>query len=299
MPHHQENMTPRLTKPTPRLTKPKNLRASAADPPPPSEVPPFTMSPRKIALIAVDWLDSYEEETTERDDWEQPGFHPLFSGIAQLCDQAGCDTILYALFSHSEYKHGALKRQDLFGRQPKNLQWIILEVSRDKSKHDNITLVWERTQSKPHTLVQRLARGHDEKGKHALMKDLSGRTFGSTMLLLCGEVGIINTQRGSNEIADKHGFLETLHEKGIQVILNPGHTFIRRHEVPKKREALSEDNRWLLSVWNRGWHERGPQGKVPWQVFYGGHEAHVTELPHELGADIRIGIVELSPAGQI
>lgn len=129
------------------------------------------------------------------------------------------------------------------------------------------------------------------------MADLQGRTFGSTMLLLCGETGIIKTRRDSDKIADAHCFRDKLAKKRIEVILNPGHTFVRRYEVPIKRAELSRGSRWLLSVWNRGWHDAGPQGKDPWQVFHDGHEVpeRVDEPPHDLGPDVRIGIVKLSP----
>ena len=279
-------------------TGPKKLRASAPDAPLPSEAPPFHMSPKKIAMVALDWCRGYEEDQYHRADYDQPGFFPLFQRIAETCDQQGCDTILYAMFSHSEHEHPALKKQELFGPQPEHLQWVILETSKDEARLDNLTQVWARSHEKPHTLIQRLARGQDAKGKRALMADLQGRIFGSTMLPLCGEIGIINTQRDSDEIVDVHHFLDVLDEEGIEVILNPGHTFVRRYEVPIKRAELSKGKRWLLSVWNRGWHEKGPQGQTPWQVFYDGHEVpeRVIEPPHDLGPDVRIGLVELSPA---
>jgi hypothetical protein len=276
-------------------TKLKKVRASGDDAPPPSDAPLFKMSPRKVAMVAVDWSEDNEAKT-DRAVYDQPGFYPLSSRIASACDGHGCDTILYALFSHSDYKHGPLKKQQIFGRQPEHLKWVVMETSMDRAKRDNVAQVWERDQKKPHTLVQRLARGSDGKGKRDLMNDLEGRMFGSTMLLLCGEIGIINTRRDSDEINDVHHFLDELDDRSIDVILNPGHTYMRRREMPIKRAELSKGKRWLLSVWHRGWHDSGPQGKAPWQVFYDGQEVtnRVVPIDHSLGPDVRIGTLELA-----
>jgi hypothetical protein len=115
-----------------KSTKPKKNHTSASDAPPLSEAPPFTMSPRKVALVAVDWKALYEGDETQRACWEDGGFYPLFPDIARVCDQAGCDTILYALWSHSERRHGALAKQKLFGRKPECLRWVILEMNQWK-----------------------------------------------------------------------------------------------------------------------------------------------------------------------
>lgn len=79
------------------------------------------MSPKKIAMVAVDWCRGYEDDKSRRHDYYQFGFSSLFQGIAETCDREGCDTILYASFSHSEHEHRALKKREIFGPQPKHL----------------------------------------------------------------------------------------------------------------------------------------------------------------------------------
>ena len=57
--------------------------------------------------------------------------------------------------------------------------------------------------------------------------------------MLCGESNIINTKRkGSPEYVDNFKFLEKLNHKGIKIILNPIHDFMRRYEMKKKRAKL-------------------------------------------------------------
>jgi hypothetical protein len=78
----------------------------------------------------------------------------------------------------------------------------------------------------------------------------------------------------------------------VEVILNPIHDFMKRHEMKKKRAALSLDGRWVLSVWNKG--KKG-ETYTPWTVFHNGSE--LTDSVLEVSVQIpsvRIGIVNVT-----
>lgn len=278
----------------PARTKPKRRKPTKHQV---SSAPPkFTLEPRKVALVAVDWRAGEDDDVYRRTDWDEAGFHPLFPDIAKVCDKAGCDTILYAPWTHSVVDHGELTRTEIFGRRTKNLQNIILEQCRS-TEHDLVE-VWSRGVTDPHRLVQRVSKSSNPKGRKVAMMDaLPRRAFGRTTILICGEINMIQTKRDSDAITDEYGFLKALSKTKPQVILNPVHYFMRRHEMRTKRAILSQGKRWLLSVWNRGYNERlRGESYFPWQAYYDGSDLteRVEELAHKLGPDVRIGTIVLT-----
>jgi hypothetical protein len=261
------------------------LCEAIGDSPPAAEAPRFAMAPRVIALVAMDWTAGDRRRGGAR-----------FAEIAVACDEAGCDTLLYALGRHSERQDGALTEQELFGEGPSHLRWVVVETERETTGA-NPTQVWQRGHSEPQVLFQRLAESSDCRGKSALIRDLQGRRFDSTLVLIDSEISIIETTRGKADVIDDYGFLGTL--GGIQTILNPGHSYMVRHEMRKKRVALSLGGRRVVSVWNRGCHDNVREAREPWQVLRNGQDAteQVTELAHSLGPNLRIGVLPMDGGG--
>lgn len=67
------------------------------------------------------------------------------------------------------------------------------------------------------------------------------------------------------------GVKKILDDTNIRIIFNPGHDQMTRHEMAKKRAYLSEDGRWVVSIWNRNTDKR-IVGKLGWQVRYGSYD---------------------------
>ena len=95
--------------------------------------------------------------------------------------------------------------------------------------------------------------------KQAFMDGLPARPLGST-LMACGETNIVSTRRDSDEIVDPFGFMGWLRKIRPRLILNPSHSYMRRHEMTAKR-ALYSEGCTLLTVWNRG--EKPPEPQMP------------------------------------
>lgn len=127
------------------------------------------------------------------------------------------------------------------------------------------------------------------------------RLFGNCTVLLCGETNIVKYSKATKTIDDKFGLLSVL-PKRIQVVLNPIHDRMTRFEMKLKRKFLSENNRWVVSVWNKGKVDKN--GKVKdgtnpaWTVFHNGKEKHIIPIKCDLPTrtNIEIGVLELQNA---
>lgn len=232
----------------------------------------FALAPRKVALVAAH-------------DSALAGYAPFLSEIAAAAEASECDTIVYALALPAM----ALARPArLFGRT-RAVKTVFLEVTRADS--ETAVEVWRKGAPAPHRFRQRLVTSQDSvECKRALMSGLPARTFGSTTFLVCGEVNIISTRRGSTATIDRFGFMDRLADQ--RLILNPSHSYIRRHEIKEKRRRCSGKGRIVLSVWNPGHHDREPA--VPWQAFVDGRE--VTEHIESVSfaeTTIRMGVFDL------
>lgn len=243
-------------------------------------LPDFPVIPVKLALIARDrtvqagrpWVFA-----------SRKGFAPHFASIARACSRAGCDTLLFALWSHNENTgtNLRLRKAELFPPGSGRVAVVFLGLTMMGKKKEEIR-VWLRERSAPFVCHQRFGTSSDStKDKTAFVDDLPNRQFGDTLLVLCGETNIINTCRASARIADAFGVLHRLGQRGVKVILNPCHTYMHRFEMNVKRQALSRKGRYCISVWNRGFGA-GSEARNPWTAFHDGKD--ITEEIQELPA---------------
>jgi hypothetical protein len=116
------------------------------------------------------------------------------------------------------------------------------------------------------------------------------RSFGSTLMLACGEANIVSTQRGSPDITDPMGFMANLADK--RLILNPTHTRMKRWEMAKKRRQFSIDGRTVVSVWNPD--NKDPRTALPWQAYRNGAAVsdQIKQVPMP-SHSIYMGVLEL------
>jgi hypothetical protein len=236
------------------------------------------MNSSKIALVS-------------RDLSRLPDYAPHLSTIADACESWGVDTILYSLWSCDRSVGKEITGEQVFGRT-KSVEAVILESCYLPSKGACQTLVWRRRDPQPRILRQRFARSSEsQQRKHDLIRDFDDRKLGKHLVLLCGESNIVRIP-ASGGVADDFGFLRKLRDDDVGVILNPIHDFMKRHEMKKKRAALSLEGRWVVSVWNKG--KKG-ETYMPWTVFHNGSDLthSVREVPVQIPS-VRIGIVNVT-----
>ena len=243
------------------------------------------MTQRKIALVS-------------RDLSTVPDFSSCLPRILEICDHCGADTVLFSLWSYDS-AHLPLSHRDLFG-QARCIQKVLLECCDLRSRSDCTTLVWLRNQAGPEILHQRFARAVETQSRmREFIADFERRRFGNDFVILCGESNVIKIRMRTGAAADEFGFLRHLDRSGIILILNPIHDYMVRHEMKKKRAALSANRRWVLSVWNMGKRSLGgkqiAEAHEPWTAFHDGQE--MTQLIHETASgvsSVRIGLIEIS-----
>lgn len=241
---------------------------------------------RKVALVSHDY--NVADSRGLRD------YSEHFARINKLCDEQGCDTILYALFTCDQDAPGVRDHNAIFDGLD-HVERIILEVGQRGPKGIDHIEVWSRGQQAPLLAQQHFAQGKDrDADKWAFINDLPNRRVADGLLMLCGESNIA-TMAHHKYLTDPFRFNDWLEDRDIRVILNPIHDYMTRFEMKAKRKHYSLSGRTVLSVWNQG---KGRDASQPWTVFHDGIERTqaVRELPRPFGnrPDIRIGIVHLA-----
>lgn len=216
-----------------------------------------------------------------------------FARINKLCDEQGCDTILYALYTW-DLDSPANKHWSIFEGMS-HVQRIVLEVGQPPDSYDHVE-TWVRERQEPILAHQQFARSTaSTTDKQRFIDELGSRQTGDALLMICGESNIVKLKRASKTFEDWFGFCDRLQDLNVSVVLNPIHDYMTRYEMREKRRFYSGNGRTVLSVWNQG---RGKESHLPWNVFHDQEEGTdaVQELPRPFSdrPDIRIGIVDVS-----
>jgi hypothetical protein len=217
-----------------------------------------------------------------------------FTRINKLCDEQGCDTILYALYTWDSTSPIARTHDSIFERL-EHVRRVVLEVGKPPDSFDHVE-VWVRGQQQPILAHQRFATSSSTTGdKQQFIADLPSRQIGTALLVICGETNIASLVRGSDEFYDPFSFADRLRDLNARLMLNPIHDYMRRYEMREKRRFYSQGGRTVVSVWNQG---KGKEAWLPWTVFHNGEEwtdrVQEIERPFVERPDIRVGILELS-----
>lgn len=177
--------------------------------------------------------------------------------VLRLLDEQSCDLALFSLYSLIPRRGHELKYA-LAGLN--HLKMVCIEEFRDNRKGrkagDMVIYVREGDVWHEHRLKQAFGRVNWLKDKTRLetfiAKELPGRYFGNTCLLVCGEInGVKYDKLGSKQIIDPAGLRAAIPDY-IDIIINPQHDKTTRFEMPMKKQFLSAQNRILVSVWNKG-----------------------------------------------
>lgn len=216
-----------------------------------------------------------------------------FARINAACDERGCDTILYALFTWDSRSTIGRSHDAIFD-QLANVQRVIIEVGRPPYSADHVE-AWVKGEQEPRLVRQAFAQSiASDADKRQFMDDLPARCFDSALMVLCGEANIVRLRRSKGTWDDSFHFLDRMNELGIRVVLNPIHDYMTRYEMREKRRLYSTNGRTVVSVWNQG---KGKEARDPWNAFVDGQE--LTHLVRCLPApcperpDIRVGIFDM------
>lgn len=253
------------------------------------ETSPVNLLPDPISKVALVTHDYNVQNELGFWDYSEH-FHP----INRLCDNEGCDTILYALYTWDHRSPVARTHDSIFGSLRK-VRRVILEVGEPTDWMEHVE-VWERGQPYARIVVQRFATSVAPAAqKQQFLDELPGRRVADGLLVLCGETNIGSLVRGSDEFYDPYHFVEQLQDMKVRVVLNPVHDYMRRYEMREKRRHYSSGGRTVVSVWNQG---KGRESHFPWTVFLDGVErtGDVVDLPSPVSErpDIRIGVLDLT-----
>lgn len=123
------------------------------------------------------------------------------------------------------------------------------------------------------------------------------RILGNSCVLLCGETNGVKYSKKDKKIHDNFKLRATI-PKNVNIVLNPIHDRMTRFEMKLKKQFLSENGRWVISVWNKGKQDKN--GKVKdgngpaWTVFHNGKEKELERMPNDIG--IEVGILDIKRA---
>ena len=271
-----------------RTTDQKSAGPVAVGVPPPAD--PSAEGPAarigKIALVSHDY--------TVPDGRGLYDYSEHFARINKMCDDRGCDTILYALFTWDTSSPVTRTHGSIFDGL-EHVRRVTVEVGEPHVRAVHVE-VWRRGRGEPAVARQWFAMSTSPTGdKEKFLDDLPARRTADALLMLCGESNIVKLKRASKEIEDEFGFRDRLRELNVRVVLNPVHDYMTRYEMREKRRFYSRDGRTVVSVWNKG---RGKESWLPWTVFHDGEErtdrVREIEAPFAERPDIRIGLVDLA-----
>lgn len=218
-----------------------------------------------------------------------------FRRINQRCDDEGCQTILYALYTLD--RAARVRSHDAIFGGLANVNTVILETG-DLAGEDydsTIVEVWRRDHAQPLSMKQAFAASSaSDTAKQSFMAALPHRRVADALVVICGESNIAGTWQ--REWSDPHEFAMELDKLGVRLILNPIHDYMPWSAMLEKRRRYAEGGRSVVSVWNQG--RSGEERELPWTVFVNGEERAemVRELPTLFvdRPDIKIGIMDVS-----
>jgi hypothetical protein len=241
---------------------------------------------RKVALVSHDY--------NVADDCGRYDYSRHFTRINKLCDEQGCDTILYALYAWDQDSAVPRNHDVIFGGL-RYVQRVILEVGQPEPQGIDHNEVWFRGRQAPLVTHQHFGKSSEPaNSKQAFIDDLRARRVADGLLVLCGETNIAKMVHHS-DFSDPFHFTDRLTEMNIGPILNPIHDDMTRYEMKMKRCHYSHGSRTVISVWNQG---RGSESPLPWTVFHDGTErteaVEESQRPFSDRPDIRIGVLDLA-----
>lgn len=245
---------------------------------------------KKVGIVSRDYNIIYPNGYRD--------FSHSFAQVLKLLDEKDCDAALFSLFSIIPRE--SFNPYATFNRL-RNIKAIFLEEFMDNNSRDaKRNVVYYRTSSKSRwgeyefcQVFGSLAGISPQKMDDFVKNEIPRRILGKCCVLLCGETNGVKYSKSDKRIHDTYGLRSNI-PNTVNVVLNPIHDRMIRPEMKLKRQFFSEQERWVISVWNKGKlfkDGKTRDGNDPaWIVFYDGNRDPV-ELPkiqNDLGVEIAI-----------
>jgi len=269
-----------------------------------------TLTIRRLGIVSRDYR--FEEKNGYSD------FSQAFPAILRRLDALGCDAVLFALYTLVQRRSfqvapvlGDLKLQRLRSVWVEEFREVFSRKTPQRSRTPVRFVVHYRAAGKWHRYVLKQRFGALKSTRKFARETLAPflretrdrRRIGNALVLICGESNIVKYSPTSQRIEDPFGFLDAM-PKEVQILLNPIHDRMTRFEMKLKRRFLSQQGRWVVSVWNKGKVDR--KGKVrdgrrpPWTVFHDGEAFEPMRLDAaciETRSPIEMAILDLGECG--
>jgi hypothetical protein len=254
---------------------------------------PPQLNIQRIGLVARDYNRDYGNGYKD--------FSATFREVLQHLDDAGCDAVLFSLYSFIPRKRFDV----LAGLRFKHLKAICYEEfefedERKRKAGAIVVAVQTRSGWKQHVVGQAFGslsrKPVSDIHQYVQEEVVHRRLLGNACLIICGESNGVKYSRAHKCVEDTFGLREALPQE-VVMVLNPVHDRMTRFEMMRKRRFLSKGNRWVISVWNKGRINKLGQirdGHGPaWTVFYNGEPMMVPRLPNPWG--VEVGILQITP----
>jgi len=217
-----------------------------------------------------------------------------------MLDDEGCDTVLFSLFSIISRK-GYDCLNTLSGL--KNIKAVLLEEFQDgKNREAGRYVVYHRAPSgweeyEFYQVFGTITGMPQQEIQDFVQNEIPRRTLGKCCVLLCGETNGVKYSKVDKKIYDTFGLRKAIPPNAI-VIINPIHDRMTRFEMKLKRQFLSENNRWVISVWNKGKQDKNGKTRdgngAAWTVFHNGNELDIPRIQNDFGVEIGVLNVKMA-----
>lgn len=246
---------------------------------------------RRIGLVSRDYRNRFPNHYRD--------FSFRLAEVLNFLDSERCDSILFSLY-------GIVSRQDIVVQNVlaslKNVRAVFLEEFEDGRKRQvKRFVVHHRSVDgwREYEIHQKFGSLTDRPDLEKFVEaELPKRSLGNCCVLLCGESNGVKYSRDRRRVEDTFGLRAKI-PKSVTVIINPVHDRMTRFEMNLKRKFLSEDDRWVISVWNKGKTDREGKtrdGQAPaWSIFRNGRPTPVSPIPQDMG--LEVGILDLDAHG--
>lgn len=253
---------------------------------------------KKIGVVSHDYR--YKEKNGYRD------FSYAFSDILGCLDDKGCDSVLFSLFTIVSRNSFRVTRHT---SRLKNIKCLFLEEFEDRGgncrRKGRYVIHFESEEGwGEYELLQKfgsLSQMNQTEIDRFIDEVKNRRIFGNCTVLLCGESNIVKYSKLRKKVEDEFGYLGVLPDS-MRVFLNPIHDRMTRFEMKRKRQFLSHNNRWVLSVWNKGKEDKNGKvrdgNKPAWTVFHDGEEVTIPREDWNFSSktSIEVGILDIENA---
>jgi len=244
----------------------------------------------KIGIVSRDYTHKYTNGFRD--------FSDALPGVLALLDKEGCDTVLFSLYSIIPRK----SFRPFHSIRLHNIKSVLYEEFTDgeKRKPGRYIVLHQRANKWHEYVLQQKFGSLTGKKKETIVEfiqdEIPKRILGNCCVLLCGESNGVKYVPKYKSVQDNFGLRKSL-PKEVNVILNPVHDRMTRFEMKLKRRFLSQNDRWVVSVWNKGKQDKNGRvrdgGEPAWSIFRNGKKTEIIVTPLQNQMGVEIGILEI------